>query len=178
MSTFKKWIDERVKEELEDYDKLSVDDRLLSLVVVMFFPLILFYFVAHQVLSTGFFIATFGILEMIMLYGSLLFWITTCAVLLLEFKDFSRNIDSFGGLAFAAVAFFWLFLVFPFDFAHFANVLPTVLRFLVQWISNIFARVLLFLGFILHSFLAVLAGTLRVKVRKELASRKITGKKI
>ena len=172
MGSFKEWLSERVEEELEDYDKLSVDDRVISIGVIMGFPLILFYLIAHQMFSTGFFTAAFGMLEMILLYGSLIFWITTCTVLLLELKDLSRDIDSFGGLGFAAVGFFWLFLVFPFDFAHFADVLPEALRFLVQWISNGLARVLLVIGFILHLFLAIFAGIMRVMVRKELASRK------
>jgi len=172
MSKFKEWLSERVEEELEDYDKLSVEDRVISVGVIMVFPLILFYLIAHQVLSTGFFTATFGILEMILLYGSLIFWIVTCTVLLLEFKDLSRNIDSFGGLGFCAVSFFWFFLVFPFDFAHFADALPEVFRFLLQWISNEFAWVLLVLGFILILFLAVFSGLQRVMVRKELVSRK------
>jgi len=172
MSTFKKWIDELVKEELEDYENLSVEDRVLSIGVIMVFPMILFFFVAHQMFSTGFFTAAFGILEMILLYGSLIYWISTCTVLLLELKDLSRDIDSFGGLVFAAVGFAWLSVVFPFDFTHFADVLPETLRFLVQWISNDIARVLLVLGFILHLFLAVFAFIHRVMVRKELALRK------
>ena len=126
MSTFKKWLSKIVEAELEDYDKLSVDDRVISVVVIMFFPLIVFYFVAHQMFSTGFFTATFGTLEMVLLYGTPIYWIFTCAVLLLELKDLSRDIDSFGGLMFAAVGFAWLFVVFPFDFAYFADVLPRI----------------------------------------------------
>ena len=172
MSTFNKWLSDRVEEELEDYENLSVEDRVISICVIMVFPLFLFYLIAHQMFSTGFFTVGFGMLEMLLLYGSLIFWITTCTVLLLELKDLSRKIDSFGGLAFAAVGFFWLFLVFPFDFAHFADVLPEAIRFLVQWISDGFARVILLLGFILHLFLAVFSGIHRVMVRKELARRK------
>ncbi|MBA7636130.1 hypothetical protein ES703_43745 [subsurface metagenome] len=172
MSKFKEWLSERVEEELEDYDKLSVDDRVISVVVIMFFPLIVFYFVAHQMFSTGFFTATFGTLEMVLLYGTPIYWIFTCAVLLLELKDLSRDIDSFGGLMFAAVGFAWLFVVFPFDFAYFADVLPDTLRFLVQWISNDIARIVLVLGFIVHLFLAIFSGVQRVMVRKELALRK------
>ena len=168
----KKWLSERVEEELIDYDALSLSDRVISIVIIMVFPLIVFYFVAHQTLSTSFFTATFGTLEMVLLYGSLIYWIFTCAVLLLELKDLSRDIDSFGGLIFAAVGFAWLFVVFPFDFAYFADMLPNSLRFLVQWISNDIARVLMVLGFIVHLFLALLSGILRVMVRKELARRK------
>ena len=172
MSAIKNWLSERVEEELEDYDKLSVDDRVISVVVIMFFPLIVFYFVTHQMFSTGFFTATFGTLEMVLLYGTPIYWIFTCAVLLLELKDLSRDIDSFGGLMFAAVGFAWLFVVFPFDFAYFADVLPDTLRFLVQWISNDIARIVLVLGFIVHLFLAIFSGVQRVMVRKELALRK------
>jgi hypothetical protein len=172
MGKLKEWLSKLVEEELKDYDKLSVSDRVISLVFVIFFPLILVYFAAHQMISTSFFTATFDILEMIMLYGTLLYWIITCAVLLLELKDLSRDIDSFGGLIFAVIGFAWLSIVFPFDFTYFADIMPDVLKVLVQWISNPIARVLLVLGFIVHFFLAVLAGVQRVMVRKELASRK------
>ena len=172
MSRFKEWLSELVEEELEDYEDLSVDDRVISIGVIMGFPLILFYLISHKMFSTGFFTATFGTLEMVLLYGTLIYWIFTCTVLLLELKDLSRDIDSFGGLFFAAVGFAWLFVVFPFDFAYFADMLPDSLRFLVQWISNDIARVLLVLGFIVHLFLAVFAVIHRVMVRKELARRK------
>ena len=172
MSKFKEWFSKMVEEELENYDELSVEDRVISVAFVMFFPLIVIYFAAHQMFSTGFFTATFGTLEMVLLYGTLIYWIFTCAVLLLELKDLSRNVDSFGGLIFAVVGFAWLSIVFPFDFTYFANVLPENLRFLVQWISDGTARVALVLAFILHSILAIVSGIQRVMVRKELASRK------
>ncbi len=57
-------------------------------------------------------------------------------------------------------------LVFPFEFTYFANVLPDFLRFLVQWISNDIARVLMGLGFIVHLVLAVYVSILYVFVRK------------
>ena len=172
MSKFKEWLSELVEEELEDYDKLSISDRVISVIVIMVFPLIAFYLVAHQMFSTGFLTATFGTLEAVLLYGSLIYWIFTCTVLLLELKDLSRDVDSFGGLVFAALGFAWLSIVFPFDFTYFANVLPENLRFLVQWIFDGFVRVVLVLAFIVHSILAVISGSMRVMVRKELAQRK------
>lgn len=168
----KSWLSKFAEEEMEDYDKLTVDDRVISVIVLLFFPLIVCYFVAHQMFSTGFFTASFGMLEMILLYGAPIYWIFTCTVLLLEFIDLSRDVDSFGGLMFAAIGFLWLSIVFPFDFAYFADVLPEGLRFLIQWISNGIARVLLVLGFIVHFCLAVFAAMCRVAIRKELASRK------
>jgi hypothetical protein len=70
---------------------------------------------------------------------------------------------------FVTVGIAWLFMVFPFDFAYFADVLPDFLRFLVQWISNDIARVLMVLGIILHLALAVFSTILRVFVRKARA---------
>jgi len=172
MKKTKSWFSEIVEKELENYDELSLEDRVISIAVIMIFPLIVFYFVAHQMLSTGFFTVTFGTFEMVLLYGSLIFWIFTCIVLLLELKDLSRNVDSYGGLFFVAFGFAWLFVVFPFDFAYFADMLPNSLKFLVQWISNDIARVLMVIGFIVHLLLAVISVIQRVMVRKELVRRK------
>jgi len=130
------------------------DERGVSIALVAFGVLIGFYFVAHQMWSTGFFTATFGTIEMFLLYGSLIYWIVTATVLLLGHKKLSRNIDYFGGLIFATVGTAWLFVVFPFEFI------------LVQWISNDIARVLMGLGFIVHLVLAVYVSILYVFVRK------------
>jgi hypothetical protein len=45
--------------------------------------------------------------------------------------------------------------VFPFEFAHFADVSPDSLRFLVGWISNDIARVLMVLAIIVYLGAAV-----------------------
>ena len=147
-------------------DALPNDERGASIALVVFDVLIGLYFVVHQIWSTGFFTATFGTLGMFLLYGSLIYWIATSSVLLLGHKRLSRNIDYFGGLIFATVGSAWLFVVFPFEFNYFADVLPEILRFIVQWISNDIARVLMGLGFIVHLVLAVYVSILYVFVRK------------
>lgn len=48
-------------------------------------------------------------------------------------------------------------IVFPFDFTHFADVLPAFLRFLGQWISNDIARILMVLYAIAMGVAAVYA---------------------
>ncbi|MDH5391409.1 MAG: hypothetical protein OEX10_09690, partial [Candidatus Bathyarchaeota archaeon] len=58
---------------------------------------------------------------------------------------------------------------FPFDFAYFADVLPSFLRFLLQWISNDIARVLMVLGIIAAPVMAIYTAILYVFVRKELS---------
>jgi len=88
--------------------------------------------------------------------------------MLFDRKNLSRDFD-IPGLIFATVGIAWLFVVFPFDFAYFADVLPDFLRFLVLWISNDIARLLMVLGFIVHLIFAFFSAILRVFVRKARA---------
>ena len=145
--------------------------RPVDIAVLVVFSLIVLYFVAHQTWSTGFFTTTFGTLEMIMLYGSLIVWIVTAALEGVGQRFLSRLFDTFGGLIFAAVGTAWLFVVFPFEFAYFADVLPDFLRFLVQWISNDIARVLMVLGIILTLVFQVTAPITYGFVRKKPSKR-------
>ena len=120
--------------------------------------LIIIYLAAHQLSSTGFFTETFGTMEMIMLYGSWVALIITSVLEgLLGQRLLSRLFDTFGGIIFIAVATAWLLVVFPFEFTYFADVLPDFLRFLVQWISNDIARVIMVLYTIAMGIAAVYA---------------------
>jgi hypothetical protein len=120
--------------------------------------LMFLYLVFHQIWSTGFFTTKFGPIEMIMLYGS---WISLSISSGLEGilgkRLLSRLFDTFGGIIFIAVATAWLLVVFPFEFTYFADVLPDFLRFLVQWISNDIARVIMVLYTIAMGIAAVYA---------------------
>ncbi|UCE15813.1 MAG: hypothetical protein JSV12_08120 [Candidatus Bathyarchaeota archaeon] len=147
-------------------------ERVTGITIVVFSVLMVFYFAAHQTWSTGFFTATFGTLEMIMLYGSLIFMIVTAGLEgVLGQRLLSRLFDTFGGIIFVTVAIAWLLVVFPFEFAYFADVLPDFLRFLVQWISNDIARVLMVLGIIVMGFAAVYAPIAYGFVRKKPSKR-------
>jgi hypothetical protein len=167
----KNHFSKRAEEDMEDV--IPYDERVVSYAIILFSVLIVVYFVAHQTWSTGFFTATFGTLEMVMLYGSLIYWIVTSALLLFVRKKLSRDLDVFGGLIFATVGITWLFVVFPFEFTYFADVLPNFLRFLVQWISNDIARVLMALGIIVALVFAVYSSILYVFVRKARAKNRL-----
>ena len=131
-------------------------ERVVGIGIVVVSILMVLYFAAHQTWSTGFFTETFGTLEMIMLYGSLIFWIISSGLEgVLGQRLLSRLFDVFGGVIFVTIGLAWLLVVFPFEFAHFAEVLPDSLRFLVQWISNDIARVLMVLGIIVFAVAAV-----------------------
>jgi hypothetical protein len=67
------------------------------------------------------------------------------------------------------IAVIWLFVVFPFDFTYFADVLPDFLRFLLQWISNDIARVPMVLVIIVAPVMAIYYAIMYVFVRRELS---------
>ena len=126
-------------------------ERVVGISIVVFSILILLYFAAHQMRSTGFFTAKFGTMEMLMLYGLLTLGIVSAGLEgVLGRRHISRLFDVFGGLIFAAIFSVWLLVLFPFEFAYFADVLPDSLSFLLQWISNDIARVLMVLGIIVY----------------------------
>jgi hypothetical protein len=128
---------------------IPISERIVGIGIVVFTVLGVLFFVAHQTQSTGFFTATFGRLEMLMFYGHLVFWIITAGLEgIFGQRLLTRLFDTFGGIIFAAVSTAWLFVVFPFEFAYFADVLPDFLRFLVQWISNDIARMVMVLAII------------------------------
>ncbi|MCW4045283.1 MAG: hypothetical protein NWE94_07185 [Candidatus Bathyarchaeota archaeon] len=147
-------------------DEIEADDKVASVFLIVVNGLFGLYFIAHQTVSTGFFTPRFSAFEIVMLYGIFVYWIVTSVLILIGQRNPSRDLDSFGGLFFATFAFGWLIVIFPFEFAHFADALPDVLRFLVQWISNEIALVFLILLFIAHLIFAVYSLVLRLYVRK------------
>jgi hypothetical protein len=128
----------------------SNSDRFTGIVLVVVSVLWMLYFVAHQMGSTGFFTPKFGTLEMFMLYGSLAAWIITGSLDgIFSQRLLSRLFDVFFGLIFLTISLIWLLVIFPFNFAYFANVLPDFLRFLLQWISDDIAQGIMVVGIIL-----------------------------
>jgi hypothetical protein len=166
--TRKNWLVRHVEAEAKK-DAIPYSERAGNIVGVVAILLVVLYFVAHQVWSTGFFTSRFGTIEMLLFFISLMFGIVTSAVRgLFGRKNLARLFDIFEAI-FAAVAIAWLFVVFPFDFAYLADVLPSFLRFLLQWISNDIAKVLMVLGIIVTLVMVIYNAIFYVLVRRELS---------
>ncbi|NIO36300.1 hypothetical protein GTO27_01200 [Candidatus Bathyarchaeota archaeon] len=162
------WFARRAEAEAKK-DTIPYSERVGNIVGVVVGILIVLYFVAHQTGPTGFFTSEFDTLEMLLFYGSLMFGIVSTALRgLFGRKNFARLFEIFGAIL-AAIAITWLFVVFPFDFAYLADVLPSFLRFLLQWISNDIARVLMVLGIIVTLVMAIYTAIFYVLVRRELS---------
>jgi hypothetical protein len=150
-------------------DEIESDDRSSSVAIIVFCVVLGLYFLAHQLLATGFYTEKFGTMETIMLYGPLIFWITTSTLILVGRKNPSRDLDSFGGLFFATFAISWNLVVFPFDFSHFGEI--EYIGFLFGWISDDIARVIMVLEIIVHLIFGVYSFILRVFVYKARAAK-------
>ncbi len=161
------WFARRAEAEAKK-DVISSSERFGNIVGVVIGLLFVLYFVAHQTGSTGFFTSEFGTLEALLFYGSIIFGVGTAAFRgLFGRRNLARLFDIFEAL-FVAVAIAWLFVVFPFDFTYLADVLPSFLRFLLQWISNDIAKMLMVLGIVVTLIMAIYNAIFYVLVRREL----------
>ncbi len=167
------WFARRVEEEAKK-DIIPLSERLGNIVAFVAFLLFILYFVAHQMWSTGFFTSSFGSIEMFLFYASLLIGLVPVSVrILVGRKNLARLFDIFGYVLFI-IAVVWLYVVFPFDFTHVADVLPTFIRFLLQWVSNDIARGFMVIVMIIVPIVAVYNAVLYMFVRKELSKLKVS----
>jgi len=140
-----------------DADKgIPTDERLSSAAIAVFSIVMVVFFVSHQTQSTGFFTAEFGPLEQFLFYGYWVVWITTASLEgILGLRLLSRLFDVFGGIEFLFISTVVLLIIFPFDFQYLADVLPESLKFLIEWVSDDIARVVMVLGAIGLAFATV-----------------------
>ena len=139
--------------------------------VASFLATLLFlgFFVVHQTSSTGFFTSKFGPAETFLLYAPALFGLVMAVAKgFVGRKNMLRPFDILD-MVLSTVTLVWLFVVFPFDFSHLADVLPNSLRFLLLWFSNDVAKVLMAIGIIVIPIATVYIATLYVFVRRELS---------
>ncbi|AFU58948.1 hypothetical protein Ngar_c20160 [Candidatus Nitrososphaera gargensis Ga9.2] len=125
---------------------MTLSERGGEIAAIIGIILVAFFFYTHQAWCTGFFTSASASTEAFLLYGSIL---TGMAEPVARLATGRRNISRLPELAtsiFWIVSSVWLFYVFPFNFAHFADVVPEFLRFLVSWITNDIARILFILG--------------------------------
>ena len=140
-------------------DIIPRSEKIGQVVGMAFIVVFVGFFVKHQTDSTGFFTSEFGTAETIIFYTAVLFgFVTGSAKVIVGRKNRVRPIELVGNLLWI-VASIWLLIVFPFNFAHLADVLPEVLQPLLDWISNDIARILLVVGAI-GGFIALFFTTM------------------
>jgi len=127
---------------------LSPAQRFGELVAVVIVLLILAFYLYHQFANTGFFTSEFGGWAMFAFYGSIMLsLVPPIARAIIGRRNPVRPLEA-GCNLFFAFASLWLLIVFPFNFAHFADALPAAIRFTLSWVTDWIAQVVLFLAFL------------------------------
>ncbi|MCD6241198.1 hypothetical protein J7K27_06750 [Candidatus Bathyarchaeota archaeon] len=164
----KNWFVRRVEKEAER-DVMRFSERLGGIVAIVIITLATLFFVAHQMWSTGFFTSKFGLTEMLLFYSSLLYgFVPNSIKCLFGRRNLVRLFEVFGAIL-TSIALVWLYIIFPFNFFHLADVLPAFTRFLLQWISDNIARFFMIIGIIVTPISAIYHATLYVSVREKLS---------
>lgn len=162
------WFDKRAKAEAMK-DHMPLSERIGNIVGIIVGILVVLYFSAHQMWSTGFFTSSFGTFEMLLFYAVLIVGIISSALkALFARKNMIRPFDIIEAIL-AIVALSLFIIVFPFEFTYFADVLPDFLRFLLQWISDDIARVLMVLGIVVALIMSIYTAIIYLLVRRQLS---------
>ncbi len=164
------WLIKHAEAEAKK-DIIPFSERAGNIVGIVGGLLAVLFFAVHQTQSTGFFTSSFGTAEMFLLYVSLAFGIITTAIrALFGRKNLARLFDVFGACIFI-VTIAWLYITFPFNFTHFADVLPDFLKFLLQWISNDIARTLMIIGIVIAPVMITYNALMYLLVRREISKQ-------
>jgi hypothetical protein len=117
-------------------DLLGMGERIGEMVAIIMGLIVLLFFVANLIQETGFFTSDFGTAEMVLFFGVLILGMAPPFLrMLLGRRNKVRPVEVICNLFFI-VATTYLLWVFPFDFDHLADPLPTNLQFILDWITN------------------------------------------
>ncbi len=141
--------------KLDEPETLSIPERVLELVVIVALLLLFSFFVYHLQSDSGFYTEKFGVIEMICLYGPILVALIAPIIRLRTgHRQPARPFEMITNL-FLGIGALWLEIVFPFNFAHLADTLPTALQPLLGWITNDIGRIVLALA-VFFAFISVI----------------------
>lgn len=132
-----------------DKEILTTNQRWAELLIAGSLLLLFGFFAYHQLANTGFFTSKFGSFEMVCLYIPILIALTAPLLrAMIGFRNPARPFEAAGNLCLACGSL-WLLVVFPFNYTHLADVLPTGMRFLLAWLTDDIARFILALQVII-----------------------------
>jgi hypothetical protein len=119
------------------------------------------FYYAHQAWSTGFFTPSFTTELAVLLYVSVLYLaVNATAKLLIDRNRTLISIELIGACL-TGIATLALFIVFPVNFAHVGDVLPSLLRPLLSWVTNDIGRFAYGLA-VFGSLVAIVADGIRL----------------
>jgi hypothetical protein len=129
-------------------DKLKDAERASQLVSWIFTAIAAWFLLAHWTEDTGFYTSEFDQLDALVLFGPLLFGLLPPVVRTLRGrKNIARPWDIASTMLFVLSSAYFL-CQFHFDMTFFAVPLPEGMRFLIDWVTEDIAKVVLVIGVI------------------------------
>jgi hypothetical protein len=154
-----------------DRDVLRSADRIVQLVGVILTLVVISFLALHWTGDTGFYTSEFTEPEALILLVPLLYGALPNLIrVIVGRKNVVRPLDALGILFFLLSALYFL-SNFHFDMTHFADPLPGVLRFLIDWIDEGWARILLVIGVLGGTFGLFWTLLTYIRVRELLMGR-------
>jgi hypothetical protein len=131
--------------------------KLAEVIATAFFTVLVFgFYMANYAWSTGLFTAGFTPVLATLFFASVLYvLVNTSAKAITPRRDILALVELVGAALFVTVAA-WIFVAFPLNFAHVADVIPTSFQFLLSWLTNDIGRILV--------ALVLLAGVIALAV--------------
>jgi flagellar biosynthesis protein FlhB len=165
------WWHRKVVKEA-DHDILKMGERIGNIIAMFFIVFVVLIFINIQVQGYGFFTTKFGPVEQLVFYGSLLFGgIPSFIRAATGRRNLGRLVDLVGSVLFI-VAAIYLLAVFPFDFTHLLDFLPSSVRPEFSWFNNDLFRLLFELAIVISVISLVYNAILYLSVRRELRTRR------
>jgi len=159
------WMERQVEKEARR-DALSFPDRMGQIAGLVCSVIVVAFVAIHQTRPTGFFTDEFGTLAAVLLYGGIIVGMAPVVVrLIVGSKNQARPFEVVS-MVVSFVAMIYLLAVFPFDFAHFAEPLPSSLEFLLDWISATLAKIVLGIGILVTAVMSVHTLALYIGVKR------------
>ena len=161
------WTERIVKKEAAR-EVMRPGERFGEALAMVIILLVLLFFINNQTQDTGFFTSEFGTTEMVLFYGSLLFGLFPPFLrLYLGRRNHVRPVEIVGNALFVVAAAYLLW-VFPFDFSHLPDLFPESMQFLLDWITDDLAVVLMSFVIVIAIIASVWTGFVYIMVRDYL----------
>lgn len=138
-----------VLDHRNDRENLATWERAGEVIIIGFMIALFVFFILHQTTGTGFFTERFGPLEALCLYVPLLLGLSAPTIRALSGKRQPARPFEAATSLFLSAGSLWLLIAFPFDYSHLADVLPTGIQFILRWVTDDVARIVLLLQIII-----------------------------
>jgi len=166
-----KGLFEKHVESKAEKDEIELSDRIGSSVGIVLGLVAIAFFLVHLNRPTGFFTDEFDSLAALLFFApQVLVIFHLAAQAIIGRQNMVRPLEA-GNDALSLISVVYLFIVFPFDFSHFAEPFPRFLEFTISWISDGIAKFFMVILILVFAVMSIYNPLLYIHVRRVLNRR-------